>query len=298
MKPQSFNNFFQGAARDFLLEAIRQGLREDGNDLTSRAVFRPEEKSSAIIVAKEDSLVGGLPVIPLAMAEAEAWEAGPWSWEALVPEGSFAPCGTTVAAIKAPTRLLLKAERIMLNFITHISGVANLTARYAEKLHGTNTRLLDTRKTLPGLRYPEKYGVLVGGGVNHRFSLEDMLMLKDNHIDAAGSIGKAVGLLRAAYSPCPPIEVECRDLAEVIEAVAARPERIMLDNMNVSDIAEAMRHIPESIETEVSGGVNLESIAELARVSPRGPDFISVGRLTHSAPVADFSLKFKKDSQK
>lgn len=297
MKSQRFNNFFQGAAKDFLLEAIRQGLREDGADLTSRAVFTPEEKSSAFIMAKEDSLVGGLPVIPLVLAEAEAWERGPWAWEALAEEGSGVPRGAAVAAIEAPTRLILKAERIMLNFITHISGVANLTARYAARLEGTATRLLDTRKTLPGLRYPEKYGVLIGGGVNHRYSLEDMLMLKDNHIDAAGSIIKAVRMLRAAYSPCPPIEVECRSLAEVKEAVEARPERIMLDNMDALAISEAIRHIPRDIETEVSGGVTLESIGELAGVSPRGPDFISVGRLTHSAPVADFSLKFKKDSK-
>lgn len=293
MQSHSFNSFFQGAARDFLLEAVRQGLREDGRDLTSRAVFAPGEESVAEIVAKEESLVGGLPVIPLTLAEAEAWEAGPWSWEALVEEGSLAPRGTAVAAIRAPTRLLLKAERIMLNFITHISGIANLTARYAARLQGTQTRLLDTRKTLPGLRYPEKYGVLLGGGLNHRFSLEDMLMLKDNHIDAAGSIVRAVAMLRAAYAPCPPVEVECRDLAEVKEAVKAGADRIMLDNMDVSAIGEAMRHIPRSIETEVSGGVNLESIAAIAGISPRGPDFVSVGRLTHSAPVADFSLKFK-----
>lgn len=296
MKPHSFESFFQGVALDYLLAAIRQGLREDGRDLTSRAVFAPQDMADACIVAKEDSLLAALPVIPLVMAEAEAWDEpearGPWSWEALADEGARVKSGTAVAAIKGPTRLVLKAERIMLNFITHLSGIANLTALYAEKLQGTSTRLLDTRKTLPGLRYPEKYGVLVGGGANHRMSLEDMLMLKDNHIDAAGSIEKAVALLRAAYSPCPPIEVECRDLAEVRQAVKAGADRIMLDNMDICAMGEAMREIPMTIETEVSGGVNLENIGELARISPRGPDFISVGRLTHSAPVADFSLKF------
>lgn len=297
MKHRSFDTFFQGPALNFLLEAIRTGLKEDGRDLTSRAVFAPEANSSAVIMAKEDSLVGGLPVIPLVLAEAGEWEEPaarqPWKWEALAREGALVPCGTAVASIKGPTRLVLKAERIILNLITHISGVANLTALYAKKLEGTKTRLLDTRKTLPGLRYPEKYGVLVGGGLNHRFSLEDMLMLKDNHIDAAGSITMAVQSLRQTYSPCPPIEVECRNLNEVLEAVSAGADRIMLDNMDICAIGEAMRHIPEAIETEVSGGVNLDTIGGLARVSPRGPDFISVGRLTHSAPVADFSLKFK-----
>ena len=296
MTTQRFDNFFQHVALQYLLDGIHVGLKEDGNDLTSRAVFSPEEKSSAYIVAKENTLVGGLPVIPLVLAQTEKWEKGLWTWEPLVEEGSFAPCGTVVANIEAPTRFILKAERIMLNFITHISGIANLTARYVKKLEGTQTRLLDTRKTLPGLRHAEKYGMLVGGGLNHRFSLEDMLMLKDNHIDAAGSITKAVAMLRAVCSPCPPVEVECRNLAEVKEAVEARADRIMLDNMDVCAIAEAMRSIPRNIETEVSGGVNLESIGELARISPRGPDFISVGRITHSAPAADFSLKFKKDS--
>lgn len=293
MQSPSFSNFFQGTALDFLLAGIRQGLLEDGRDLTSRAVFSPGQLSSAIIVAKQESIVAGLPVIPLVLEETQAWEEGAWEWKAFAEEGAKAVNGTTIASISGPTRLILKAERIMLNFITHMSGIANLTSAYVEQLAGTETRLLDTRKTLPGLRYPEKYGVLMGGGHNHRFNLEDMLMLKDNHIDAAGSITKAVGMLREAYCPCPPIEVECRDLTEVQEAVAAHADRIMLDNMDYYAIAEAMSHIPREIEMEVSGGVNLESIGKLARVSPRGPDFISVGRLTHSAPVADFSLRFK-----
>lgn len=292
MHSPSFSNFFQGTALDFLLAGIRQGLLEDGRDLTSRAVFSPGTLSSAVIVAKQDSIVAGLPVIPLVLEETQAWEDGPWQWQALAEEGAKVASGTSLAAIQGSTRLILKAERIMLNFITHISGIANLTSTYVEQLVGTKTRLLDTRKTLPGLRYPEKYGVLMGGGHNHRFSLEDMLMLKDNHIDAAGSITKAVEMLRAAYCPCPPIEVECRNLAEVLEAVAASADRIMLDNMDYCAIGEAMRQIPRKIETEVSGGVNLKTIGKLARVTPRGPDFISVGRLTHSAPVADFSLRF------
>jgi nicotinate-nucleotide pyrophosphorylase (carboxylating) len=184
----------------------------------------------------------------------------------------------------------------MLNFITHISGIANLTARYVKELEGSGTRLLDTRKTLPGLRYPEKYGVLVGGGVNHRFSLEDMLMLKDNHIDAAGGITPAVARLRETCANELPIEVECRGLEEVREAVACGVRRVMLDNMtgngDGSDLVQALALIPEHIEVEISGGVSLENIAALAVPDlPRKPDFISVGRLTHSAPAADFSMR-------
>ncbi|MDR2825536.1 MAG: carboxylating nicotinate-nucleotide diphosphorylase [Deltaproteobacteria bacterium] len=294
----SFNNFFQGAALDFLLRAIRTALEEDGVDLTSNAVFSAEHSSKVALVAKEDSLVAGLPAIPLIMTEAEKYASGRWSYAALVEEGVFVPVGTTLAHIAGPTRLLLKAERIIINFTSQMSGVANLTARYVKALQGTNTRLLDTRKTLPGMRYPQKYAVLVGGGHNHRFSLEDMLMLKDNHIDAAGSIGKAVTMLRDAYKPCPPIEVECRNEQEVVEAVSAKVDRIMLDNMDAAGIGRSMAIIPEHIETEVSGGVNLENIAQLVKAASeqagfsRCPTFVSVGRLTHSAPVADFSICF------
>ncbi|MDR2892812.1 MAG: carboxylating nicotinate-nucleotide diphosphorylase [Deltaproteobacteria bacterium] len=255
---------------------------------------------------------------PIASNQEPDWPAWPdWSWQPVATEGAAVKNGDRLAIIEGSTRLLLKAERIMLNFITHMSGVATLTARYVQALEGSGVRLLDTRKTLPGLRAAEKYAVQVGGGCNHRFSLEDMLMLKDNHIDAAGSISKAVGLLRAAYAPCPPIEVECRNQAEVLEAVAAGADRIMLDNMEPEAIGEAMSVIPRSIETEVSGGVNLENIAALVRGpwvngsgqsasgSERGvscsgqalrrpPDFISVGRITHSAPQVDFSIRFLK----
>jgi nicotinate-nucleotide pyrophosphorylase (carboxylating) len=202
--------------------------------------------------------------------------------------------GNIVATINGQTRLVLKAERIILNFISHLSGIANLTASYVKELAGTSTRLLDTRKTLPGLRYPEKYAVLAGGGLNHRFSLEDMLMLKDNHIDAAGSITRAVQLVRKTYSPCPPLEVECRNLDEVKEAALAGVNRIMLDNMDLPTLKKALLLIPKAIESEVSGGITRECIGELARLSPSGPDFISVGRLTHSAPAADFSIKFAR----
>ena len=185
---------------------------------------------------------------------------------------------------------MLKAERVILNFITHLSGIANLTARYVRELDGTGVRLLDTRKTTPGLRWPEKYAVQAGGGVNHRKNLAEMLMLKDNHIDAAGSITAAVAKLRARYRPCPPVEVECRTLEHVREAVAAGAERIMMDNMEAPRLSQALALVPPDIEAEVSGGVRLETIRAIALTGPRRPDFISVGRLTHSAVAADFSM--------
>ncbi len=195
------------------------------------------------------------------------------------------------ARLDCPTLALLKAERVFLNLVCRLSGISTLTERYARELAGTCTRLLDTRKTTPGLRHAEKYAVLCGGGENHRLDLEEMLMLKDNHIDRAGGIAPAVAALRRAYAPCPPIEVECRTEDEVRQAVAAAADRIMLDNMDPDTMRRALALIPESIPTEVSGGVRLENLRQIALL---GPTYISVGRLTHSAPAADFSLRMAK----
>lgn len=292
-----FDDFFQGRARNFLLRAIDVALEEDGRDLTSNAVFPPEQRATLALKAKEESILAGLPLVPLVLERAARLEdaGSDWSWEPRAEEAAPVRPGQICAMITGPTRLLLRSERIILNFICMMSGVAALTARYARALAGTGVKLLDTRKTLPGLRFPQKYAVLAGGGHNHRLSLEDMLMLKDNHVDAAGSITRAVEILRATYAPCPPIEVECRDNAEVEEAVRAGADRIMLDNMDGPAIRAALPLIPAHIETEVSGGVSLENIRELAlaaSASSRKLDFISVGRLTHSAPTADFSMIF------
>ncbi len=310
-----FNEFFNtpaGASRidpmRQLLAAVRSALADDGEDRTANAVFPPEKTGVAVIVCKEAGLVVGLPLVPIIMEEAlntyppSRRGAMPgWRWEAMAAEGGLAENGRAVARIEGPVCLLLKAERVILNFITHLSGVANLTARYASALEAMQekakqpyrrrTRLLDTRKTLPGLRFPEKYAVRMGGGENHRLTLEDMLMLKDNHIDAAGSIAEAVSMLRRAYSPCPPVEVECRTLPEVRQAIEARADRIMLDNMDVPMMREALKMIPADIESEISGGITMDNLRLLQALHPEAPDFVSVGRITHSAPSADFSMR-------
>ena len=292
MKHTSFDFFFDGEVRRHLYAALSLALAEDGPDLTSLAVFTPKDTLSAYIIAKSDAVVAGLPLAPLVMQEAvPESESLPCTCELLVNDGDRVSPGTVIARMTGGARRILKAERVMLNFICHLSGIATLTAKYVEALKGTNVTLLDTRKTLPGLRYPEKYAVLAGGGVNHRRNLAEMLMLKDNHIDQAGSITEAVKRLRDAYNPCPPIEAECRTLAEVREAVACRVDRLMLDNMGPEEIAQALPLIPAGIETEISGGVSLESIRQLALAGPCRPTFISVGRLTHSAPAADFSMR-------
>jgi nicotinate-nucleotide pyrophosphorylase (carboxylating) len=279
-------SFFSPEGRKFLQDCIKLALDEDGPDLTAEAIFPPDLPLSATVRAKENTLVVGLPIIEEILQKL----ADSFAWEALLPEASKAKAMSDVARITAPAAALLRAERIILNFISHLSGIANLTARYVQELEGTGVALLDTRKTTPGLRWPEKYAVQAGGGLNHRKNLTEMLMLKDNHIDAAGSIVKAVQNLRAHYAPCPPIEVECRSTRHVEEALLAKVDRIMLDNMQGAQLNHALSLIPPQIEAEVSGGVCLENIRAIACSSPRRPDFISVGRLTHSAVAADFSM--------
>lgn len=293
-----FSEYFQGEAREHLMAILELSLAEDGPDLTTEGVFAPGDRLHAIIVAKERTLIAGLPVIPLVMDLCAAHpEELSYTWQCLVKEGEEAVPGTLVARLSGPARQILRAERVILNVVSHLCGIATLTRRYVQALEGTGVRLLDTRKTMPGLRYPDKYAVLCGGGHNHRRNLAEMLMLKDNHIDAAGSITGAVQALRARYNPCPPIEVECRNCDEVREAVACKVERIMLDNMSPDRLPEALELVPSSIETEVSGGVSLDTIRDYATASPRRkPDFISVGRITHSAVTADLSMRIAKES--
>jgi len=280
-----FETFFQAEARLFLLAGIRIALSEDGKDLTSQGIFTDSDLATAHIVAKDHAVIAGLPLIPLIMEFAGC----EFQHMLNVDEGDRVSPGTLIAAIQGPATHLLRTERIILNYLCHLSGIASLTAKYVEALKDTRTILLDTRKTLPGLRYPEKYAVRVGGAQNHRLNLSEMLMVKDNHTDRAGGIPPAVEKLRAAYgAECPPIEVECRTLAEVDQAVACKVNRIMLDNMDLDQMREALTHVPAGIETEVSGNVTLDNIAAIGAV---GPNFVSVGRITHSAPVADLSMR-------
>ncbi|MBR4741467.1 MAG: carboxylating nicotinate-nucleotide diphosphorylase [Desulfovibrio sp.] len=283
---KKWSDYFSEHALAFVKKNIALALAEDGAELTAEGIFSPTANLQAIVRAKEASMVVGLPLIDLVLQSMQAT----YSAQFFVSEGSTVPAMTNVAKIEGKAIDLLKAERVILNYICHLSGIANLTHTYVEQVAGTNVRILDTRKTTPGLRWLEKYAVWMGGATNHRMDLASMLMLKDNHIDAAGSITACVEKLRSAYHPCPPIEVECRTLKDVQEAMAAKCERIMLDNMSPAQIKSALDIIPESFEVEISGGVHLENLRELATIGPRHADFISVGRLTHSAKAADFSM--------
>ncbi len=287
MSHDVFTSFFQNRAMEFLDRAIDMALEEDGQDLTSLAVFGPNAPFKADITAKQELVLAGLPIVSRTLERCgQGWDA---TFSAA--DGQTVSPGTVVARLSGPARVLLRAERTALNFLVHLSGIATLTRRYADVVQGTGTQVLDTRKTLPGLRYPEKYAVLMGGGANHRMNLEEMLMLKDNHVDLAGGAAPAVEKLRAAYAPCPPIEVECRTLDEVRAAVETGVQRVMLDNMDQQTMAQALKMIPQSMESEISGGVDLQTIRSLAEL---GPTYISVGRLTHSAPAADLSMRVRR----
>ncbi len=283
-----FSHFFHDARLVLLHRLVDLALEEDGRDLTSEALFTPSTPLHASIVAKEDTLVAGLPLIAVVLGRMGCRDA---QATMLAADGDEVARGAEVARILGPAPILLKAERVIMNFICRLSGVANATRRFVRAVEGTGVRVLDTRKTTPGLRHLEKYAVLMGGGHNHRMDLEEMLMLKDNHIDQAGSITAAVAALRAAYSPCPPLEIECRTLEHVREAVGLAPERIMLDNMPPARAAEALALIPAHIESEISGNVTLATIRALAELRPT---FISTGSITHSAPVADFSMRLTR----
>lgn len=284
-----FASYFTPDRLQLLHRLVDLALEEDGRDLTSDALFPPSSLLHAAIVAKQDTLVAGLPLIDIVL---ERMHCPDYTARFLATDGDSVSRGTTVALIDGPASVLLKAERVIMNFICRMSGVANAARDLVQAVEGTGVRVLDTRKTMPGLRYPDKYAVLMGGGHNHRANLEEMLMLKDNHIDQAGSITAAVQGLRAAYgAACPPMEVECRTLEDVREAVSLHPERIMLDNMTVDQAREALRIIPTHIETELSGNVTLQTIRAQAELRPT---YISSGAITHSAVVADFSMRLSQ----
>jgi nicotinate-nucleotide pyrophosphorylase (carboxylating) len=210
-------------------------------------------------------------------------------FDALAKDGDRVPAGAEIAGLSGNTRSLLMGERVALNLLQHMSGIATLTARYVERISGTKARMLDTRKTLPGLRELEKYAVRMGGGRNHRMGLYDMVLIKDNHIKAAGSITQAVESAKRTTRELR-IEVETSNLEEVREALAVKADIIMLDNMTLDTMREAVRVVNGRALIEASGNVTLETVRGIAET---GVDLISSGSLTHSAPAADISMKIK-----
>jgi nicotinate-nucleotide pyrophosphorylase (carboxylating) len=236
--------------------------------------------------AKEPLVVCGIPLL-----ERVYERLGAVTVIAQVEEGELVPAGRVLAVVEGDARTLLAGERLVLNFLQHLSGVATLTRACVERAAGTGLLVRDTRKTMPGLRLLDKYAVRTGGGENHRLALDDAILIKDNHLAlAGGDVAEAVRRARAAF-PDLPLEVECRTLEQVAAALDARPDLILLDNMSRQDLAAAVRLAGGLVRLEASGGIEL---ADVGAVSATGVDFVAMGELTHSAPAMDINLKLER----
>jgi nicotinate-nucleotide pyrophosphorylase (carboxylating) len=264
---------------------LRAALREDlgSGDVTSEILVPADLRGRAVVRAKEPLVVAGLDIALRAFVLLSA-EVG---CLARARDGERVDSGAVLLQLEGPVRALLGAERVALNILQHLSGVATLTRRYVDAVEGTGARILDTRKTLPGMRILEKYAVRAGGGFNHRASLSEGILVKENHLAACGGVAKAVEEIRRNAPHTLRVEVEAATLAEVEEAVRAGVDGILLDNMSVETIRKAVRAVRGAARLEVSGGVCLQNVREIAET---GVEAISVGRLTHSAPAADISL--------
>jgi len=266
---------------------IDLALAEDlgAGDRTSEALVPAAARARGRVRAKQALVVCGLPLL-----ERVFRRLGDVRGSALADEGALAAPGQVLATLEGPARALLAGERVALNLLQHLCGIATLTRAYVERVRGTPLVVRDTRKTLPGMRALAKYAVRTGGGTNHRLGLDDAILIKDNHLAlGGGEVAAAVRRARAAL-PGLPLEVECRTVAEVAAAVAAGPDLILLDNMPLADVAEAVRIARGRVPLEASGGVTLEQLEALARA---GVAFVAVGALTHSAPAADLNLKIE-----
>jgi len=295
--------------RDRLCRALAEDIGR--GDATTRAVIDRPTEGSAVTIARKKGIVCGLPVVEEVFRLADEWpqrrgerqEARGKKREArggkklriqrLCREGDDVVPGDTVLEIRGNVASILTAERVALNFLQHLSGVASLTRRYVEVLGNSTTQIFDTRKTTPLWRDLEKYAVRVGGGFNHRFGLDDMILIKNNHADAAGNLGEAIRRAKRGRRGRKriPLAAEARNLAEVRAAVAERVDLILLDNFSPRSLRRALREIPPGILTEASGGMTLGRVRALATL---GVHRISVGALTHSAPALDFALRHGK----
>jgi nicotinate-nucleotide pyrophosphorylase (carboxylating) len=253
-------------------------------DITSQAVIPEQTRFTGIMSARETIVCAGLPLAALVFARFSDAIA----FTAEFNDGDRAEAGTVLARLDGPARGLLAAERTALNLLQHLSGIATLTRRYADAIAGTGTVLLDTRKTIPGLRHVAKYATRMGGATNHRMGLDDAILIKDNHIAVCGGAGAAVE--RALAAKLGPVEVECDTLDQVEEAAAAGADKILLDNMTPERLREAVKLVGGRAKTEASGGVTLETVRAIAET---GVDFVSVGRLTQSAPAVDIGLDWR-----
>jgi nicotinate-nucleotide pyrophosphorylase (carboxylating) len=269
-------------------EPVRRALAEDlgWGDVTTEATVPATLRARGLIMAKSRCVIAGLDVAAEAFRQLDPSA----TFEVRNPDGSCCDPGDVVAEVRGAAAPMLTAERTALNFLQRLSGIATLTRRYVDAAGGAIT-ILDTRKTTPTLRALEKYAVRAGGGTNHRAGLDDGILIKDNHARLAGGLATALQRLKATR-PDMPIEVEAQSLADVDAAVAGGADIILLDNLSIDDMRAAIQTIAGRAQVEISGGVTLERIPELART---GADYVSIGALTHSAPAADLSFELEPD---
>jgi len=268
-------------------DLIERALAEDvgSGDLTSAAVVPKEARARARIEQRAPGVLAGLGVAEAVFRRVDPGTA----WLALAREGEWREPGTA-AQLEGAAPSLLTAERVALNFMGRLSGVATLSHRFVRAVEGTGATILDTRKTTPGMRALEKAAVRAGGARNHRAGLFDAILVKENHAAVAGGVGEATRRARAGAPPGVPVEIECADLAEVEEALAAGAQRLLLDNMDAASLRRSVQLVNGRAELEASGGITLENVREIAET---GVGFISVGALTHSAPALDLSLELE-----
>jgi nicotinate-nucleotide pyrophosphorylase (carboxylating) len=282
---KSLTPFEWSMVQEQLDSLIQAALDEDiaDGDITTLATLPAELNYTGRLIAKAKGVVAGLPVAQRVFSLLDDRV----RFTTHVEDGAQVEPGACIAEVNGPARALLTGERVALNFLQRMSGIATLTRAYVAAVAGTRAAILDTRKTVPGLRLLDKWAVAVGGGVNHRIGLYDMVMIKDNHITAAGGIGAAVARVRQADSRNRPIEVEVKNLEELHEALTLELDQIMLDNMSVAEMARAVEIVAGRVPIEASGNVSLETVAEIAAT---GVDYISVGKLTHSVTALDISF--------
>jgi len=264
---------------------IDRALSEDGasRDITTNAIVPKGSNGQAIILAKADGIIAGLPVMKQVFHRLEPQI----RFEVRVQDGEPVAVGDVAAVLSGPLPGIISGERVGLNFLCHLSGIATLTAKFADAVSPYKAVILDTRKTTPSWRALEKYAVQMGGGRNHRLGLHDMVLIKDNHLAVVDSITEAVRRVRSAQ-PGAPIEVEVKDLSELEEVIPLHVDRVLLDNMDISTLKKAVRLTGGKVPLEASGGITLNNVIEVAATSV---DYISIGALTHSAPALDFSLE-------
>lgn len=273
---------------EWMDDLIQVALAEDvgSGDVTTESIIDEEKKAKAIWVAKENGIVAGLDAAKYVFQFLDE----NLSWNPIYTDGDSVQRGETIVEFRGNCRAILTAERTALNIAQRMSGIATKTAKIVHELEGFSTKILDTRKTVPGLRKLDKMAVKAGGGTNHRMGLYDLAMIKDNHIEAAGSIATAVERVRSNH-PDIKIEVEATNINQVLEALDAGADIIMLDNMSIDQMGEAVEKIGDQAETEASGNITHDNIREVAET---GVNFISVGALTHSVKAFDISQRIKE----